>query len=75
LAKAQGRVADQRRDGLHKLTTSLARQFGTIVVEDLQVAGMVKNIGSPGTSLTLHSGNCAGSWSTRRRPVVAGGRS
>ena len=43
LAKAQGRVADQRKDGLHKLTTSLARQFGTIVVEDLQVAGMVKN--------------------------------
>ena len=43
LAKAQGRVADQRRDGLHKLTTSLAREFGTVVIEDLHVAGMVKN--------------------------------
>jgi putative transposase len=43
LAKAQGKVADQRRDGLHKLTTSLARQFGTVVIEDLYVAGMLKN--------------------------------
>ena len=42
LAKAQGRVADQRRDGLHKLTTSFAREFGTVVIEDLY-AGMVKN--------------------------------
>jgi putative transposase len=43
LAKAQGRVADQRRDGLHKLTTSLAREFGTVVIEDLYVAGMLRN--------------------------------
>jgi putative transposase len=43
LGKAHGRVADQRRDGLHKLTTRLASEFGTIVVEDLHVAGMVKN--------------------------------
>ena len=43
LAKAQGRVADQRRDRLHKLTTSLARQFGTVDIEDLYVAGMLKN--------------------------------
>ena len=37
------RVAALRRDGLHKLTTSLARTHGTVVVEDLHVAGMVKN--------------------------------
>ena len=43
LAKAQGRVADQRRDSTHKLTTSLARQLGTVVIEDLYVAGMLKN--------------------------------
>lgn len=43
LGRAQGRVADQRRDGLHKLTTRLASEFGTIVIEDLHVAGMVKN--------------------------------
>ena len=36
-------MADLRRDGLHKLTTSLAREYGTIVVEDLNVAGMIRN--------------------------------
>jgi IS605 OrfB family transposase len=43
LGRAHGRVADQRKDGLHKLTTRLAAEFGTVVVEDLHVAGMVKN--------------------------------
>jgi putative transposase len=54
LAKAQGRVADQRKDGLHKLTTALASQFGTIVVEDLNVAGMMKN-----RSLARHIGDAS----------------
>jgi putative transposase len=43
LGRAQGRVADQRKDGLHKLTTRLAAEFGTVVAEDLHVAGMVKS--------------------------------
>ena len=43
LGKTQGRVADQRKDGIHKLTARLAREYGTIVIEDLNVAGMVKN--------------------------------
>ena len=43
LGRATGQVADRRRDALHKTTTDLVRQFGTIVVEDLHVAGMVKN--------------------------------
>jgi putative transposase len=34
LAKAQGRVADQRRDALHKATTSLTARFGTLIVAD-----------------------------------------
>jgi transposase, IS605 OrfB family, central region len=37
------RVRDLRRDGLHKLTTALAGLFGTVVVEDLNVAGMLRN--------------------------------
>lgn len=41
--RAIGRVADQRKDGIHKLTTALASTYGTVVVEDLHVAGMVKN--------------------------------
>jgi len=43
LARAQGRVADQRRDGICKLTTRLSREFGLVVAEDLNVAGMLKN--------------------------------
>jgi putative transposase len=41
--KVHHRVTNLRRDGLHKLTTSLAREHGTIVVEDLNVAGMLRN--------------------------------
>jgi IS605 OrfB family transposase len=41
--RALGKVADQRRDGIHKLTTALASTYGTVVVEDLHVAGMVRN--------------------------------
>jgi IS605 OrfB family transposase len=41
--KVHYRVGNLRRDGIHKLTTTLAREYGTVVVEDLNVAGMVKN--------------------------------
>lgn len=41
--KAHHRVVNQRRDGLHKLTTMLTRECGVIVVEDLNVAGMARN--------------------------------
>ena len=41
--RALGKVAGQRRDSLHKLTTRLAAEFGTVVIEDLHVAGMMKN--------------------------------
>ncbi|MGW5362938.1 IS607 family element RNA-guided endonuclease TnpB [Actinopolymorpha pittospori] len=37
------RVADQRRDAMHKLTTRLASTYGTIVVEDLNITGMLSN--------------------------------
>ena len=43
LARAHARVANLRRDGLHKLTTRLAREHGTVVVEDLNVTGMLAN--------------------------------
>jgi IS605 OrfB family transposase len=41
LGKVQGRVAGQRRDALHKATTNLTGRFGTLVVEDLHVRGML----------------------------------
>ena len=37
------RVGNARRDGLHKLSTRLVREHDTIVIEDLNVAGMVRN--------------------------------
>ena len=43
LAQAHARVARIRRDGLNKLTTRLATSYDTIVVEQLNVAGMVRN--------------------------------
>jgi IS605 OrfB family transposase len=43
LVNAHARVANVRRDGLHKLTSTLAGEYGTIVVEDLNVAGMLGN--------------------------------
>lgn len=43
VARAHARVANLRRDGLHQLTVRLTREYGTIVVEDLNVAGMLRN--------------------------------
>ena len=40
IARTHARVAHLRTDALHKLTTRLAKTHGTIVVEDLNVAGM-----------------------------------
>jgi putative transposase len=41
--KVHHRVADLREDALHKLTTAVTCEYGTVVIEDLNVAGMVKN--------------------------------
>ena len=41
--KIHHRVANQRGDALHKLTTRIRAEYGTVVVEDLNVAGMLKN--------------------------------
>ena len=43
LAHAQGRVANIRRDFLHKVTSILTTHYGVIAIEDLNVKGMVKN--------------------------------
>ncbi|MFE6718480.1 RNA-guided endonuclease InsQ/TnpB family protein [Streptomyces albidoflavus] len=43
VAKVYARIADRRRDHLHKLTTRLVRENQTIVIEDLTVRNMVKN--------------------------------
>ncbi|NMI55676.1 MULTISPECIES: RNA-guided endonuclease TnpB family protein [unclassified Streptomyces] len=43
VAKVHARIADRRRDMLHKITTRLVRENQTIVIEDLTVRNMVKN--------------------------------
>ena len=43
LTRLHARVADRRRDHLHKLSTRLVRENQAIVVEDLNVRGMVRN--------------------------------
>jgi putative transposase len=43
LARVHARAANLRRDSFHKLTTAIATQHGTVVVEQLNLAGMVRN--------------------------------
>jgi putative transposase len=43
LSKLHARIANIRQDALHKLTSDLTRRFHTIVIEDLNVRGMLKN--------------------------------
>lgn len=43
LAKLCSKVAATRKDFLHKLSTRLVKENGVICLEDLNVAGMVKN--------------------------------
>ncbi|MFK0734286.1 MAG: RNA-guided endonuclease InsQ/TnpB family protein [Gloeotrichia echinulata HAB0833] len=43
IAKRHNQIADTRRDFLHKLSTKIVSENQAIVLEDLNVSGMVKN--------------------------------
>jgi putative transposase len=43
VARVHARITNIRRDTLHKLTSRLACSHGTVVVEQLNVAGMLRN--------------------------------
>ena len=43
VARLHARVADVRADAINKATTMIANTYGTVCIEDLNVAGMVKN--------------------------------
>ena len=43
VARVHARIADRRRDFLHKLSTRLVRENQTVVIEDLTVRNLVKN--------------------------------
>ncbi|MFL6055411.1 MAG: RNA-guided endonuclease InsQ/TnpB family protein [Actinoallomurus sp.] len=43
VARIHARIADRRRDTLHKLTTRLVRENQVVVIEDLTVRNLLKN--------------------------------
>ena len=43
VSRLHARIANIRADALHKLTSDLTRRFHTIVIEDLNVQGMLNN--------------------------------
>ncbi|MEO3704884.1 transposase [Trichormus azollae HNT15244] len=43
IAKLHNQIADKRKDFLHKLSTKIISNNQVIVLEDLNVSGMVKN--------------------------------
>ncbi|HBK96541.1 MAG TPA: transposase [Microcoleaceae bacterium UBA10368] len=43
LAKVHAKISDTRTDFIHKLSTKIIRENQTIVLEDLNVSGMMKN--------------------------------
>jgi putative transposase len=43
VARVHARIADRRRDFLHKLSTRLVRENQTVVIEDLSVRNLLKN--------------------------------
>ena len=43
VARLYARVTDARMDAINKATTMIARTYSTVCIEDLNVAGMVKN--------------------------------
>jgi putative transposase len=43
VARVHARIADRRRDHLHKLSTRIIRESQTVIIEDLSVRNMVAN--------------------------------
>ncbi len=43
IARLHRKIANIRKDTIHKFTSLLAKNHGTIVIEDLNVSGMMKN--------------------------------
>ena len=69
------RAANLRRESIYTLTTRLTRRYGTIVVEDLDVAAMARGMGdgrSGAASTRQGSAESGRLWPTRRAGLEAG---
>jgi putative transposase len=66
LAALDRRAANLRTQTIHTLTTTLARRYGTIVVEDLDVAAMGRSMGRRPFRRTLYQAGIG-----RVRPMLA----
>ena len=62
VARIHARIADRRRDLLHKLSTRIIRENQTVVIEDLAVRNMVRN---RSLARAIHDA----SWSELRRQL------
>jgi putative transposase len=64
LSRTHASAANIRQDAWHELTTRLARTYGTVVVERLHVAGMMRNqrlarvVPNEAGTLLPHGGRC-----------------
>ena len=63
VARVHARIADRRRDHLHKLSTRIIRENQTVLIEDLPVRNMVRNH-------SLARAICDASWSELRRQLA-----
>jgi putative transposase len=43
VARLHARISDIRKDSIHKMTTAITKQASMVVIEDLNVAGMLRN--------------------------------
>ena len=66
LAALDRRAANLRREAIHTLTTRLTRRYGTIVVEDLDVAAMGRAMGRRAFRRTVYQAGIG-----RVRPTLA----
>ena len=65
VARAHRKVRDARRDFLHRASTRLVRSADTIVIEDLNVSGMVRNLHLAARSPTAGGASSAASSPTK----------
>ncbi|MEU0881181.1 IS607 family element RNA-guided endonuclease TnpB [Lentzea sp. NPDC005914] len=76
ITRLHAQVTNARRDGLHKLTTRLLRGFSAVVLEDLNVAGMLRNrrlarhIAGAGLGEVLRQTKYKAAWSGTRLIVA-----